>query len=145
MIGLNNEVIGVADYRPHLFRNMSAVGDDGKHLTVSHNLVAHVVGTVVWHIESHYLETANLHLVVLLDSLSKNGLYLLLHHPVSRHSFVNQICGPHRYMIGAAHRPHRFYVVGMVVGEQNVVNGADVDSVVGEVLLQLSYSYANIY
>ena len=144
VVGFNDQIVGLADERFHLFRDVTSVCDEAKHNTLCLNAVAHIVSAVVRNGKGGDAEVAQLERLVFLDEFCVDGSNLLSDAVVLKNTLMDFTRSIDGQVAVAANLTYRLDVVGMIVGDENVLHLLELQTVVLEVLFQRPYSHASI-
>ena len=145
VVGLDDEVACSADELFHLVRHVPCIGDDADVGACGFDEVAYVVAAVVRHTEGRHAELANLQRLPLLQQPRHVGRQLLGDAVVVVDALVHLAGGIDGHVVVCTERADALDVVGMVVGDEDVVHLLQADTVLATVLLEApeSYTYIN--
>ena len=144
VVGLDDEVAGSADELFHLVRHVPCIGDDADVGACGFDEVAYVVAAVVRHAEGRHAELANLQRLPLLQQPRHVGRQLLGDAVVAVDAPVHLAGGIDGHVVVCTERADALNVVGMVVGDEDVVHLLQADTVLATVLLEAPESYTYI-
>ena len=145
MVGLDDKIVGTTDEIVHLVGDVPHVGDEAEGDSLALHLIAHIVGAIVRNTKRSDRELTQGERYSLLYDSHHIRSDFLAHTVVALYSYMNFTGCIYWQMVVVTQTSHRLHVVGMVVGDKDMVNILKAHSVVVEVLLQTSQPYSYIY
>ena len=144
VVSLDDQIIGACDVGSNLVGHLTDIGNQTERRLPHLNHIAHVVAAVVGHVEGRHPEVAHLQADARLDVAALLHSHLARYAVVAVDAFVHQPRGIDGQVKLVADAAHTLDVVGMVVGDQNVVHPRQAEPVVSEMLFQPTDAHAGI-
>ena len=144
VVGLQHKEIGPPNKRGHLVGDVSHIGHDTEAHALSLNHIAHVVATVVGHTEGRHAKLAQVERNTGLHIAAQLGRHLARNAVVAVYAMVDGLGGIDGQTELMTHAAHALYVVGMVMGDEQMVYLAKALTVVLHVTLQQAHTNARI-
>lgn len=135
MVGLEHQVVGLADERLHLVGHVAGIGHQAEHHAVDLDAVAHIVGAVVRNAKRCNLEITQLEGRAFLDYPCIGGGNLSLYAIVVLYAYMNIMEGIHGQVEFLTQHSHVFHVVGMVMGYKYGLHVVEFQAIVIKTLL----------
>ena len=150
IISFNDEIVRFTNVFLHLFCNMSYISHktEGQsffysviHLYAITNIATAVMRNSKW----CNIEVTKLYSNILLNDLLMDSRYLLWNTVVTQNTSMHIAGGIDGDIIFCADYPHRFYVIGMVVGYEYSLDTVNADALVVKEFLYIPYPDTCIY
>ena len=144
VVGLDYQVVSLADMLGCLLADEAEVGGEDEAAAVIRERVTHAVGGVVRYRESGYGEVTKLEMLAFLEELDGRRGEFLRHAEVVVHSVEHLVRGIDGDVENFAKDADGFYVVGMVVSDEESPDVAQLYSVVAEFAFDGACGYARV-
>ena len=145
MVGLDDQIVGIGDEGLHAVGHAACIGDDAEGGVVGHDLKTDTLSAVMRNAEGSDREVAQRDGLVLLQQMLKVEGDFFRYTVVLDDALVYLGCGVDGQMEVAAEIAHRFHMIGMVVGDHDMMDAGKGKAIVSEVFFQRPDAHSRVY
>ena len=145
VVSLYHQIVSATYHLLNLIGDVAHIGNHNKSNALNHKLVTYVLACIVRHRKRAHLKVAKLYLGTQFYLFLMVGRYLAGNAIVLVYTLVHLARGIYGQIHVMTQGSHTFYVVSVIVSNQDTLNGIQLNTILSAIFLKCSYSYSYIY